>query len=575
MKHSALRERYPNTRRSSVDGCHWRVASAYRAALATRQWHPLLASFVVLALIANMQTVAMAEEPLHAEIDRLVNAAAGGSVAAQSTDAEFLRRISLDLAGTIPTAAETRHFLEETAPDKRIQLIDRLLAGDDYPRRMQQALTVMWLERRAGTAIKDAAWNKYLRASFAANKPWDEFVRELIATDGSDEAARPAIRFFVDGGRADHHQLTRDVGRLFLGMDLQCAQCHNHPSIEDYLQADYFGLYSYLKQSKLQADKQKNSFLIETVTQARIEFQSVFTPEDKSQTGPRLPGGKEVEVPTFEKKGDEFASPAKDGLPGVPKFQPRKLLAEHLTSNENRRFARNAVNRFWFLMMGRGLVHPLDLLHGENPPSHPELLQLLTDQFVAHKYDVKYLLREIAVTAAYQRSSLLPDGVKATDVAEASYRVALAKPLSAEQMAWCLMTATGNLKRVTDTPAPKDSKFTYKDYVNDRLPLPDNLPDVLLLFGATFGNPPGEAETEFAPSTKHSLFLMNEKLVFDWLQPRDGSLMQRIVKLDDSKAVADELYLTLVTRRPETDEIDIVTEYLKQHKDRRKSASQN
>ncbi|MBT6484640.1 MAG: DUF1553 domain-containing protein [Planctomycetaceae bacterium] len=527
---------------------------------------------MVSVLLIGMQTAATAEEPLHAEIDRLVNAAAGGSLAEQSTDAEFLRRISLDLAGAIPTAAKTRSFLNDTAPDKRTRLIDHLLAGDDYPRRMQQALTVMWLERRAGTTIKDAAWNKYLQASFAANKPWNEFVRELIATDGSDEAARPAIRFFVDGGRADHHQLTRDVGRLFLGMDLQCAQCHDHPSIEDYLQADYFGLYSYLKQSKLQADKQKIPFLVETVTQTRIEFQSVFTPEDKSQTGPRLPGGKEVEIPTFEKKGDEFASPAKDGLPGVPKFQPRKLLAEHLTSNENRRFARNAVNRFWFLMMGRGIVHPLDLLHRENPPSHPELLELLTDRFVAHKYDLKHLLREIALTAAYQRSSLLPDGVKATDIAPASYRVALTKPLSAEQMAWTLMTATGNLTRITDTPIPEDSKFTYKDYVNDRIPLPDNLPDVLLLFGATFGNPPGVAETEFAPSTKHSLFLMNEKLVFNWLQPREGTLMQRLSKLDNSKAVAEELYLTVLTRRPETDETDIVTEFLEQNKDRRQPA---
>jgi hypothetical protein len=539
-----------------------------------RHRHPTwkhVSSIVALVCLLTLQTVATAEEPLHAEIDRLVNAAADGSLAKQSTDAEFLRRISLDLSGTIPTAVETRSFLDDTAPEKRTQLIDRLLAGDDYPRRMQQAMTVMWLERRAGTAIKDAAWNEYLRASFAANKPWNEFVRELIATDGRGEAARPAIRFFVDGGRGDHHQLTRDVGRLFLGMDLQCAQCHDHPSIEDYLQADYFGLYSYLKQSKLQADKQKKSFLVETVTQTRIEFQSVFTPDDKSQTGPRLPGGKEVEIPTFE-KGEEFASPAKDGLPGVPKFQPRKLLAEHLTSNENRRFARNAVNRFWFLMMGRGLVHPLDLLHGENPPSHPELLTLLTDQFIAHKYDVKYLLREIALAAAYQRGSLLPDDIKATDVSPVSYRVALAKPLSAEQMAWTLMTATGNLKRVIDTPIPEDSKFTYKDYVNDRLPLPDNLPDVLLLFGATFGNPPGEAETEFAPSTKHSLFLMNEKLVFDWLQPREGTLMQRLSKLDDSKAVAEELYLTVLTRHPETDETDIVTEYLEQHKDRRQPA---
>lgn len=526
-----------------------------------RNLFALLVCLFVFPLSAN------AAEPLHTEIDRLIAAKAGGPVAAQSTDAEFLRRVMLDLSGTIPTTGDARNFLADKSADKRLKLIDRLLAGEDYPRRMQQAMTVMLLERRAGTAIKNKEWNEFVRAAFAANKPWNEFVRDLVAADGTDQATKPAIRFFVDGGRADHHQLTRDVGRLFLGMDLQCAQCHDHPSIDDYHQADYFGLYSYLKQSKLQADKQKNSFLIETVSQEPIEFQSVFFPGVKHQIGLRLPEGKEVEIPKFE-KGEEFAAPAKDGLPGVPKFQPRKLLAEHLTASDNQRFARNAVNRFWFLMMGRGIVHPLDLLHNDNPPSHPELLQLLTEQFISHNYDVKYLLREIAQSAAYQRSSLLPDGVQATDVSPASYRVAIAKPLSAEQVAWSLMRATGQLKRILATAVPEDSKFTYKDYVNDRIPIPDNLPDVMSLFSASFGNPPGESETEFSPSTKHSLFLMNEKLVHDWLEPREGTLTSRLVKIEDSGKLAEELYLTVLSRTPDQQEAEIIKEYLAEKKDR-------
>lgn len=533
--------------------------------------HLQRAVVVCMAIACLSATKAFAEEPLHTEIDRLINASHGGPAADIASDAEFLRRVWLDLAGTIPTADVTRQFLEDKSPDKRTKLIDRLLGQEDYARRMQQAMTVMWLERRAGTAVNNAAWNKYLQDCFTANKPWNEFVRELIAADGSDEASRPAIRFLVDGGRSNHHLLTRDVGRLFLGMDLQCAQCHDHPSIDDYHQADYFGLYSYLKQSKLQADKQKKSFVVETVVQMKIEFQSVFTPEDKFQIGPRLPGGQEVAIPTFE-KGQEFASPAKDGLPGVPKFRPRKLLAEHLTANDNQRFARNAVNRFWFLMMGRGIVHPLDLLHSGNPPSHPELLTLLTKRFVAHKYDVKYLLREISLSNAYQRSSLLPKGVKATDVAPASYRVAISKPLSAEQMAWSLMRATGNLKRIVETPRPEDSKFTYKDYINNRIPIPENLPDVMTLFAATFGSPPGEAETEFSPSVQHSLFLMNEKLVVDWLQPRDGTLGKRLTTMKDSATVAEELYLTVLSRTPDDEERAVVASYLKEQKTRREAA---
>jgi hypothetical protein len=321
----------------------------------------------------------------------------------------------------------------------------------------------------------------------------------------------------------------------------------------------------------LHSDKKlKHPLFVETAATGKSDFLSVFEPTIKRATGPRLPSGKEVEVPTFE-KGEEFAEPAKDGRPAIPKFRPRQLLSSHLTSSKNRQFVLNSVNRFWFLLMGRGLVHPLDLHHSQNPPSHPKLLNLLADDFVAHKFDIKYLLREIALSESYQRSSLLPDGVNAKDVKPQSYRVANAKPLSAEQLLYGILSATGNLEKWTKPTGlmKEKSKFTYKDYINGRIPPPKNVLDTLKLFTATFGNPPGEAEVEFAPSMSHALFLTNEKLIAQWLQPAAGNLIERLAKLKEPSSIAEELYLSILSRLPEEVERAEVASHLADHKNRR------
>lgn len=527
---------------------------------------------IITCMLFVVVVPAFSTEPaLHTEIDRLIDAAADGRIADSSTDAEFLRRVYLDLGGTIPSADVARAFLGDKDANKRAKLIDQLLASPDYSRRMQQTLTVMLLERRAGTTITDQEWNAFLTASFDTNKPWDELVREVISATGHDEKTRAAIRFFVDGGRNDHHQMTQDVARIFLGMDIQCAQCHDHPNVEGFRQADYFGLYAYLQQSVAKADQNKKTFLVENFAASKVEFQSVFLPDDKRATGPRLPNRDEVGIPLFA-KGEELAKPAEGGLPGVPKFRPRLLLSENLTAADNQRFVRNSVNRFWFLMMGRGLVHPLDMMHAENPPSHPELLDLLSARFLQSGFDVKYLLRQIALSSAYQRSSVLPEGVAARGVPAASYRVARPRPLSAEQMAFSVLQGTGNLRGVLKTPVPEQSAFTYKDYTNGRIPPPDNLPDILTLFAATFGNPPGEAEVDFRPSVEQSLFLMNEQLILSWLRPDDGNLIDCLTKTDEPEALAEELYLSLLARQPSEAETAIVRTHLQENSGRRTEA---
>ncbi|MEO8497561.1 MAG: DUF1553 domain-containing protein, partial [Planctomycetota bacterium] len=254
---------------------------------------------------------------------------------------------------------------------------------------------------------KNADWQKYLYDSISQNKPWDQLAREILAADGTDEKNRSAAAFYLvrDG---EPNGLTRDVGRIFFGMDLQCAQCHDHPLISSYYQSDYFGIYAFLNRGVLFTDKDKKVFYAEKA-EGDVAFTSVFTKES-DKTFPRLPTSFEIDEP-FYPKGDEYEVPPVDKVRPVPKYSRRAKLAELATDGSNRPFNKNIANRLWAHMMGRGLVEPVDLHHADNPPSHPELLELLGDQFAAMKYDMQGFLREIALSATYQRSLDAPESV--------------------------------------------------------------------------------------------------------------------------------------------------------------------
>jgi hypothetical protein len=502
-------------------------------------------------------TVSAADgEPLHVAIDRIVAAkSAGRPSSAPSDDAEFARRIYLDLAGRIPSVHEARAFLADSAADKRAKLIDQLLAGADYPRRMQELSHVMLMERRGDSP----EWLAFLKASFEANKPLDQLVREVLNPDTKNAAASGAGFFLAKRlenygqNPVDYPGLARDVGRMFLGMDLQCAQCHDHLSIKDYKQEDFQGLFAFFQNTFLRGDTKPASVGEKVMTQ-KLEFQSVFKKE-KRQTGPRLPGKDEIAVEVFE-KGKEFAEPpdTKSRNPGVPRFSPLAKLAEQLPAADNAAFARNMANRVWFVMMGRGVVHPLDLHHSENPPSHPELLDLLARELAAHQFDVKWLLRELALTETYQRSSVLPAGQ--AEPPPELYAVAHLKYMSAEQLLWSVLAATGAESSGTTPVVPSGQTL---DKLRER-------------FVKAFANPPGEPEGDFAPSLRSALFLLNDLAVLDCLKPQPGNLVDRLAKLDAPATLSDELYLAVLARRPTPQESAEVGEHLAKYNGRRGEA---
>jgi hypothetical protein len=490
-----------------------------------------------------------AQTPLHQRIDALVAAGTPDfdkQAAPLAPDAEFLRRAYLDLTGTIPTAAEARAFLSDAAADKREKLIDRLLASPEHARHLAHVFDVMLMERRPDKQVKRAEWHEYLRASFAANKPWDQLVREILSADGEDAKLRPAAKFYLDRD-AEPHLLTRDIGRLFLGMNLQCAQCHDSPIVDDYKQDIYYGLFAFLNRSFLFAPKGKPPVLAEKA-EGDVTFQSVFDPAKVTKTaGPRLPGREPVKEPPLE-KGQEYAvAPGKDAKP-VPRFSRRAQLAAELTHPENVQFRRTIANRLWALLMGRGLVQPLDMDHSDNPPSPPELLRLLADEIGAMKFDTRAFLRELALSKTYQRSSAAPAGAKPEQ-----FLAAHLKPLTPEQLALALMQATGQTDVERKALGAKQSEAAL--YARQA--------GSIATFVNLFGSRPGQP-ADFEATLDQALFLANGKLIRSWLALNAaGNLTGRLGALKDDSAVAEELFLSVLTRLPTEEERKEIADYLK------------
>lgn len=343
------------------------------------------------------------QPPLHERIDALLESTSLGPRAPLASDADFLRRAYLDLIGTIPDAATARAFLDDPSPGKREVLINQLVERPQFARHMARVFDVMWMERRADKNIPTLEWQEYLRQSFVAGKPLDQLVREILSADGVDPALRPAARFYLDRD-GDPNLVARDVGRIFFGRDLQCAQCHDHPLVSDYVQADYYGMLAFVSRGVLFLDeKAKKSYYAEKAD-GEVNYKSVFTGDARDHVIPKLPDGAALSEPALKSDEQYVIAPAKDVRP-VPKYSRRAQLAAAATSGNSEAFNRNLANRLWAVMLGRGLVHPLDMQHSANPAVQSQLLSLLTEELVRLKFDAKAFLREVVLSRAYQRSS--------------------------------------------------------------------------------------------------------------------------------------------------------------------------
>ena len=547
--------------------------TALAATLEDRPAPPPLAEPAVAAAVAVAENPQPDSPPLHTRLDNLVEAATpnfASLASPRSSDDEFVRRVYLDLAGTIPTSTQTREFLANQSPLKREQLIDQLLKSPQHARRLQYVFDEMLMERRVGTAVPDADWQNWLRGSFRDNKPWDQLVTEILSADGVDEKLRPAAKFFLDR-KFDVDLITRDIGRVFLGVDLECAQCHDHPSIDGYLQRHYYGLSAFLKRSYLFTDPKTKKKVLGEKAEGDVKFTSVFTAEE-GQTDPRvlnLPG-----IPDPEPAKELYIAKPAGKVRGVPTYSRRLQFAKAMVTSDNADFRHNIVNRLWALMMGRGLVEPLDIRHADNPPSHPEVLDLLADEFQQHKYDTRWLIRELALTETYQRSNKLSTDFKQSNEASAAFACGLLKPLSAEQFGWSSLVATG-FSTVTMTAQeaallkadPEAAATKKQDPLWREETLHKALKPELDLVVTRFAGQGGQ-KTSFEATADQALFVINGANVEKWLEPQEGALTNRLQKLDSSEVLAEELYISILSRPPAENEAAAVKNYLESVSDR-------
>ncbi|MBG89028.1 MAG: hypothetical protein CMO80_19295 [Verrucomicrobiales bacterium] len=366
-------------------------------------WRPL----VVLVSLSALLSVQAGD--LSSQIDRLIEKNQIGVIAGQAPDEAFLRRIHLDLLGRIPSVSEARAFLQDKSKDKRVKLVDELLKRTEASRHLASRLDLIFMERRADKYVKSDPWREFLFDAVQKKMPYHKLVHTMLASDGAKDEAHARAKFYLDR-EAEPSALTRDIGRIFFGMDLQCAQCHDHPNIDDYLQRDYYGIYAFVNRLSIhQPDKKKKAVLAEKAEGA-TDFKSVFTNIEGS-TAPRLPGESPVKEPKVEKGKEWKVAPDKKDKKkrAIPTYSRRQQLPKQLAAGSNQAFRKNIVNRLWAHMMGRGIVEPVDFHHSSNPPSHPELLDLLAKEFAAMNFDIRQLLRAIALSKTYQRSFAMPE----------------------------------------------------------------------------------------------------------------------------------------------------------------------
>lgn len=361
--------------------------------------------------LAQFSVAGGAEVPLHKRIDAALVEARVAPEPGLTSDAAFLRRTFLDLTGRIPSSLEARDFLSDSAKDKRARLIDRLLASPEHVRHMAITFDVTWVERRSDPHVKADAWRSFLFSQFATNTPYTTLASRIVAADGADAKKNGPAKFIL-AREAEQHAVTRDVSRMFLGKDVQCAQCHDHPRIDDYTMREYYGVNAFVNRTYLfRPDTKKPGVVAENPT-GEANYKSAFT-QAEGQSRPRLPGETEITEPVVKKGAEYKVKPDKKNkkLRPIPAYSRRAELAKLFSKGGNLPFRRNIVNRLWAHMMGRGIVEPVDFHHTDNPPTHPELLDLLANEFAAMNFDMRAFLRELALSRAYQRGFDLPSSL--------------------------------------------------------------------------------------------------------------------------------------------------------------------
>src|SRR5579859_4880577 len=438
----------------------------------------------------------------------------------QTTDAEFIRRAYLDAAGILPTPSEVETFLQNTSPNKRDQLIDGLIQRPEFVDYWAYKWSDLLLVS-SNHLSNEEMWSYYnwIRESVASNKPWNQFAAQIVTATGNTLENGAANYWLIHRGPLD---TTENMAQAFMGININCAHCHNHP-LAKWTQKDYYGMANLFARVRLK-------------TFAPSSFRPAVGPLFNDVTVYSAPTGEFMDdrlmIPLPPKPLD--AAALSSDTPG----DTRQYFAKWLTSPENPFFARNIVNRVWRNFMGRGLIEPVDDLRDTNPATNDELLNAMVKDFVAHNYDVDYLIRTIMQSATYQTSSKpLKENID-DDKYGSHYAI---KRLPAE----VLLDA---YSKVTQVP----EKFDGYPVGTRGMQLPDTA--VKSYFLTAFGRPERqqtrEGERTSVPTITQALHIINGETLNNKLRAPDNSVDMLIRLGFSDEQIVDYLYRAAFSRHP-------------------------
>jgi hypothetical protein len=459
--------------------------------------------------------------------------------------ATFIRRIYIDLAGSIPTADETRQFLKDSTPDKRAKLIDRLLDDPRYASHMADIWQPILIGRNPShpeVQQHHPVLRQWLMEKFARNEPYDRWVRELLRAEGSSPVDGPPLFLMQFNGRAEDTAV--GVSRIFLGTQIQCAQCHDHP-LDKWTQLDFYGMAGFFARVGVAdggAVQGKRRQVIFEKSTGEVLFSGPAAKQKPGQKGTPVParflGGEVLSEPAMPKDFKE--PPLKAGqAPAKPLFSRKEKLVDWLTAAENPYFAKAMANRLWGQFMVRGLFHPVDDLRENQQPKLPKLFQTLHKELVKHRFDLKWFIRELVNSESYQLS--MSNGSSADWYGQRRLR-----PLSAEEMLSAFRQATGfdAAARLTGKPDEK-------------------LPGLLVHYVLREFGEPVDGRGEFQGSLSERLLMSNSYDFRQIIARRKGNLMDTILSSTASwEERVELLYLTILSRPPRDEEQKRFVEHL-------------
>ena len=450
-----------------------------------------------------------------------------------SDDAEFLRRAFLDVIGTIPSPSEAREFLGDTRADKRVRLVNELLLRPEYA----DLWALRWadllrVDRKKLGHRQAHEYYRWIHRSVAQNKPFDQFVREILTVKGRLKNVPQANFYRVTEGPGEQ---ANTISQVFLGVRIACAQCHHHP-FDRWSQTDYYGMLAMFSQVK-----RKNTSRSEFLTAAG-------DPETKHpRTAARV-----------------FAHPLGEPMPKQsPDGDWREGLANWMTSPGNPWFARCTVNRIWARLMGRGLVEPVDDFRDTNPPTNPELLDALAREFETSGFNVRELIATVMASSVYQRASR-PNQTNIRD--EQNYSRALLKHIDAEVLLDAVSNVTGIDEFFRGVPGKSRATQLWDSEVDHYF---------LKLFGRPTRKTACECERNSEPNVSQVLHLLNSPVIHAKLSHAGGRVARLVETLPEDADLIDELYLTFFARRPTAEELSTAAHYLKTSPEGRRRAAED